>query len=642
VEPISSLDDPLDDLEEEEEQPEDERPRHPRLTWVAALMLLVVGGLWLRLYQLQIVDGSQFREQADNNRFREVLVPAPRGVIYDRNHLVLARNQPAYSVGIVPADLPTGPERELVIQRLAGLLGVSAASISRADQGAASPFNVVPVANNVAESVAFTVEERHLELPGVDVNLIPSRNYVLGAITAPILGYVGRISDAQYQRLKDDPVHHYSPNDVIGQTGIERTFESQLRGTPGVEQMEVDATGREVQVLHVTNPVPGQNLVLTVDAALQKEIAGILQEGAARYQSGSVVALDPRNGQVLALVNQPSYDDNLFANGISDAAYQQLLQDPRHPLINAAVASAYTPGDTFLPVTALAGLQSGVITPKTTIDCQGFITVPNRFDPTIGTKLFDWRSLGPEDVESALGNACGVFFYEVGGGEPSGKWAGVGVDGLARYAQMFGLGQPTGIDLVEEGTGLVPSVRWKRQTFNQEWVSMDTYQMSVGQGYLTATPLQMASLAATIANGGTLYRPQLVLATQDENGNQLRGFTPDVTSRLPVNPAYLALLRQGMADAVNTGKTSDGIPLVGVDQAAAVKGWPVAAIASTVQYGTPDKSGNLPTHAWAIGFAPVDHPQIALAVFLDHGTGPADAAKVVQQIFSFYHQEGTH
>src|SRR5579883_1850880 len=509
IEPITSLNDPIDEDDEIEEE-EDRKPGEARVSALGILVLLAITVLIVQLYRLQIINGADYRSQADNNRFRLETIPAPRGVIYDRRHEVLARNHPSYSVGIVGADLPSGEARVQVLQRLADLLGSPADKLIQQAQSAnETQFTFVPLATNVSQQVAFEVEERHLDLPGVHVQIEPIREYTLGAVMAPILGYVGRISDAQYQRLKDDPTQRYSPQDTIGQVGIERTFETQLRGQPGQEQMEVDATGRRVRSLGVSNPIPGDNLILTIDSHLQKKITDILSSGLSRYQVAAAVAIDPRNGQVLSLVSVPSYDDNLFAAGISDADYRRLLNDPQKPLLNEAISGLYPPGAAFHVVTAIAGLQTGVITPTTTIDCPGFITVPNRFDPTVGTRLSDAKAYGMQDVESAIADSCNVFFYVVGGGDPEGTRNGLGIDGIGQYARMFGLGQTTGIDLLGEEDGFVPSVRWKRQTLNQDWVPMDTYQAAVGQGYLTVTPLQMANLAAAIANGGTLYRPKL-------------------------------------------------------------------------------------------------------------------------------------
>ncbi len=639
MEPITSLHDPFDSLDEE--PVEEDKSHQPRLFWITAFVILCVVALWVRLYQLQVLQGSDYRSQADNNRFREVKIPAPRGVIYDRNHEVLARNRPSYSVGMIPADMPDPSARDAVLLRLSQILGVPVAQLNQAvAQDGGSPFSFITLALNVPETVAFQIEERHRELPGIHVQLDPTREYVLGPSAAAFLGYIGRISDTQYQRLKDDAVHKYSPDDVIGETGLERTFESLLRGEPGAEQMEVDATGRQVRSLSVTSPTPGQNLILSIDAGLQRQITEVLSAGINRYRSASVVAIDPRNGQVLAMVHLPTYDDNLFANGISDAEYQRLITDPGHPLVNGAVGAPYPPGALFHVVTAAAGLETGVITTGAKLDCPGFITVPNRFDPTVGTRLLDGKAFGQQDLVSALADSCNVFFYLVGAGDPNGRTAGVGVDGLAHFAQMFGMGDPTGIDLIEEVAGTVPSIRWKRQNLNQEWVPMDTYQMAVGLGYLTATPIQMANVAAAIANGGTLYRPQLVHQTTDDRGGVISEFKPDVIRTVSVSPAGLAQIRQGMVDGASAGNTPVGTAFDGASKAATVDGWPAGGVSSTVEFGVPDASGRLPTHGWFIGFGPADQPTIALAVFVEQGTGPGDAASIAHQIFAYYHSAG--
>lgn len=635
MEPITSLTDPIDPIDDEEL--DEQRSQRSRVYPLATIVFLLVVVLLVQLYRLQIVQGADFRDQADNNRFRVATVAAPRGVIYDRRHEVLARNRPSYSVGIVPADLPVGDAREEVYAKLATILGLSVSQIAKEIQSDPSnQFTFIPLKDNVPQATAFELEERHRELPGVHVQPQPIREYLLGSITAPILGYVGRISNEQYQRLKDDSVHRYSRTDSIGQAGIEYTFESQLRGAPGQEQMEVDATGREVRALGVTPAKPGNNLVLTIDAGLQREIATVLTERLDRYQVASAVAIDPRNGQVLALVSLPSYDDNLFASGISQEDYTRLIQDDRHPLLNQAIAAAYPPGATFQVVTALAGLESGVITPSTKIDCAGFIAVPNRYDPTVMTRLLDRKAFGKQDVKSAIADSCNVFFYEVGGGDPSGKRNGVGIDGLARYARALGLGDPTGIDLIGETGGLVPTVRWKRQTLDQEWVPMDTYEAAVGLGYLTVTPLQMASLAATIANGGTLYRPQLVLQTLDADGHVVSDYKPDVVRTVPIKPENFATVREGMIDAMRMGVTDQGTSYQGILHGTTVPNLTVGAVVGSPPYGTPDSSGNFPTHGWFVGFAPAEEPRIALSIFLGRGSGPEDAARAAQQILSYY------
>lgn len=636
MEPISSL---IDPLTEDEDERLEEGSHQSRLSWLTAIFVLLALVLVTRLYYLQIIQGPELRDRADNNRYREVTIPASRGVIYDRNHVALARNRPTYNVGYVPADLKDRGQLETVLRRLSVIVGVPDEKLRQAAaETAPSPFDLVPLVENVKDDLAFAVEERHRDLPGIHVVPLPTRDYINGPLTSPFLGFIGRISRAQYDRLKDDGVHRYRASDNIGQAGLERTFESQLRGEPGEEQMEVDATGRQVSSLRVSSPKPGQNLILTIDQRLQERIGATLQEGIDRYRTASVVVLDPRDGQVLAMVHLPSYDNNLFADGISQEQYQKLIDDPRHPLINGAVSSAYPPGSIFHLVTAAAALETGVVTPKTKIECPGFITVPNRFDPTVGTRLFDWKALGTQDIQSALADSCRVFFYQIGAGDPNGSMSGVGVEGLARFAHLFGLGDLTGLDLAEEVPGLVPTVRWKRQEFNQEWVPMDTYQMAVGEGYLTTTPIQLANALAAVANGGTLYRPQLVLQIIDTDGTVLTNFQPEVIRKLPIKPGHLALIQRGIASATLQGQTAEGTTFDGTARNAAVDGWSVAGLTSSVDFGVPDKDGKTPTHGWFVGYAPVEHPVVAVAVFLENGSGSDDAAKIARQVFEYAKQ----
>jgi penicillin-binding protein 2 len=309
-------------------------------------------------------------------------------------------------------------------------------------------------------------------------------------------------------------------------------------------------------------------------------------------------------------------------------------------LVNGAVGAAYPPGSTFDVVTGVAALETGVVTATKTIDCPGFITVPNRFDPTVGTRLADGKVVGTQDIVGAIATGCDVFFYEVGGGDPNGRWDGVGAEGLGRFAHLFGLGESTGIDLAEDVPGLVPTVRWKRQAYNQEWVPMDTYQFSVGAGYVTATPLQMANVAATIANGGTLYQPHLVLGTSDNTG-ALTTNGPDVVRRLSVKSENLGFIRRGMIAAMRSTNAPGGATVDGASRAAAVDGWSGGGVVSSVEYGVPDAAGKLSTHGWFVGFAPAEKPTIALAVFLENGSGEVDAARIAHDVLAYYQRNVT-
>ena len=629
TEPITSLEDPIDEIER--------APHETRLLTLRLIMVMAFALLAGQLWRLQVLEGEQHRQHADNNRFRQVLLPPTRGVIYDRSGILLVRNMPSYTVSIVPADL--SKEADLVYKRLGRLLGLDPKLIAErvepppAGKRDSNAFVPVALAENVDEQTAFVIMERHLDLPGVHVDVQPIREYLDGPLTAHILGFVGRISAEQYERLKDDPVHRYGINDQIGQMGVELTFEAELRGRPGSKQMEVNAAGREVNVLSVDSPGPGHNLRLTIDLTLQQKAAEVLEADLDRYRSASLVALDPRNGQVLALVHLPSYDNNLFAQGISQEDYNRLLQDPRRPMVNGALAAAYAPGSTFMLVTAAAGLAEQVIEPDTKIACEGKLVVPNLYDSALSAEYPCWKEHGQQDVVSALADSCQVFFYQVGGGAPKGEWEGLGPDRLANYARLFGFGQATGIDLPAEAVGMVPSAEWKEETFKEEWYSSDTYSMAIGLGAMTATPLQMANAVATLANDGTLYRPQLVLEVVDSEGQVLRPYLPQVIRELPLDSNSLEAVREGMRASLGWGHTRYGTYYDGVFSGSRLAGVEVAGKAGTAEHVGPD--GRLVTHGWVVAFAPADQPRIALALLLEQGDG-SQAATAALEVLSSY------
>jgi penicillin-binding protein 2 len=412
--------------------------------------------------------------------------------------------------------------------------------------------------------------------------------------------------------------------------------ESELRGRPGQKRTEVDSAGRELRVLGTDRARPGQNVVLTLDLPLQREITRLLSEEMPRVEAASAVAIDPRNGQVLAMVHLPAYDNNLFSREISDDEFKGLLDDPRRPLVNGAIADAYSPGSIFKIVTAVAALQLDVVKPDTRFECTGALTFPSRESPGGIGRIPCWAVHGPQDVATALACSCNVFFYQIGGGDPRGGVAGVGIDRLGDWAKAFGLGEASGIDLPSEADGFFPSQLWKRRTYREAWVRGDTYNVSIGQGYLAATPLQFANVAATIANGGRLYRPQVVLRTTDERGATLRDFRPELIRDLRLDPARLAMVQRGLRYGLQIGRTENGTSFTGTSWEWGLRDLPIAGKTGTAEWGTPDASGHLPTHGWFTGYAPFDAPEIALSIFLKRGRGPNDAARLARGILAYY------
>jgi penicillin-binding protein 2 len=484
------------------------------------------------------------------------------------------------------------------------------------------------------EDTAFIIEEQHLQLPGVVVEIEPLREYISGTLFAHITGYVGHIPEQDLESYLGSGDSDYDANDIVGLTGVELTYEDELRGEKGQRHVEVDVTGREIQTIGTeVAAVPGHNLVLSLDADLQAAITEILDRGIrdAGSESGVVVAMDPRTGEILAMVSLPTYDPNLFIGGIAKEEYARLSEDPRHPLVNHGISGQYPPGSTFKVVTAAAGLEQGTISRSSTIFCPGTIWIPHRFapdNPDLAQPFNCWAQKGHHSISmvEAIAQSCDIYFGVLAGGY--GEFEGLGQAALADYAVYFGLGQPTGVDLPGETTGLVPDATWKRLTYGETWVTGDTYNAAIGQGFILTTPLQILNATAAVANGGELYRPQVVREIRDAEGNVVRPFTPDLVRRVPVSDENLTIVRQGMRAAVTHGTA----------WAANLGGVAVAGKTGTAEFpGQRDWEGNLPTHAWFTAFAPFDNPEIALVVFVEGGgEGSLVSVPMATEILAYY------
>jgi penicillin-binding protein 2 len=625
------------------------------------LVLAAFAVLAFQTWQMQIVQGGEYVEQAERNRFRLQSIDAPRGVIYDRDGRLLAGNVPSFTVSIVPADLPEEDE-EYVFQRLSTLLDVPISIrdqrsngmeevdrlylregdgyepepqlMERVQAGRDAPFVPVQVKSNVPRDLAFTMEEERLDLPGVIVEIEPLREYISGTLFAHITGYVGHIPEQgleSYVERRDDD---YDPNDVVGLTGVELTYEDQLRGRKGERHVEVDVTGREIQTIgSPVEPVPGHNVVLSIDAELQALVAEALQRGIkeAGSESGVAIAMDPRSGEILAMVSLPSYDPNLFIGGISEEEYSQLSGDPLHPLVNHAISGQYPPGSTFKVVTASAGLEEGIVTRTSLLFCPGTIWIPHRFapdNPELAQPFNCWLKTGHRSLSmvEAIAQSCDIYFGVLAGGY--GEFEGLGQEALHNYGVYFGFGEPTGIDLPGESAGLVPDETWKRLTYGETWVTGDTYNAAIGQGFILTTPLQILNATAAIANGGSLYRPTVVREIRDAEGNVVRPFTPHLVRKLPVSPETIGIVKEGLRAAVAHGTA----------WAANLGGVAVGGKTGTAEFpGQRDWEGKLPTHAWFTAFAPFDDPEIALVVFVEGGgEGSIVAVPIAAEILSQY------
>ncbi|MGB6896933.1 MAG: penicillin-binding protein 2, partial [Dehalococcoidia bacterium] len=488
------------------------------------------------------------------------------------------------------------------------------------------PFSPVIVKADLDEETAFRLREAEPGLAGVHVLVEPKRRYIEGPLLAHVLGYVGRLDEAEYVELRD---RGYELNDRIGKTGVEAAYESMLRGVPGRKQVEVDASGREIRTLNSLAPRPGHSVVLALDLDLQRKVTEILQGAMGSSTNAAAVVMDVRSGEVLATVSLPSFDNNLFSGEIDEAQLQRLLDDPAKPLVNHAIAEMYPPGSTFKQVTGVAALQEGIATPSTTITSRGYITVPNQYNPEVVYVFRDWAALGTLNFYGGVAMSSDVYFYYLAGGyyqQGVEIFRGLGASRLASYARAFGLGAPTGIDLPGESPGLVPDPRWKEQTLGEPWVTGDTYNFGIGQGYLATTPLQMVRVTAAIANGGDVLVPRLVREVVDADGRLVRPFERVVQRHLEVSPDNLAIFREAMRQAASWGTARRG----------AVPGVSVAGKTGTAEFGLPLANGQYESHGWFTGFAPFEDPQVAVVVFLEKGNGSIDAAPAAAKILDYY------
>ncbi len=589
------------------------------------LVVLLFGILTIQLVRMQVFQGDDYQAQAENNRLRELQVLPMRGLIYDRNRAPLVENVANYSAVIVPADLPA-KEEAAVFAHLESLLGIPAQEIAqqvRESREDGNPFEATVIKDELDRDTALILEGLTPYLPGVDLQVEARRNYLSGDLTAHILGYVGRISAEEYAASKDEG---YILNDQLGKTGIELVYEDILRGKPGTKLIEVDASGRQQDVLDSRASQPGQNVVLTIDAELQQRTADILREFMGTSDNAAAVVMDVRTGEVLAMVSLPTYDNNLFSKTLSQEELDALMSEPGKPLVNHATAEMYAPGSTFKPVTGLAALQEGVATTSTTIVSHGYITVPNQYDPSVVYVFHDWAALGTLDFYGGISMSSDVYFYYLAGGKYDEGFQGLGEERLARYARSFGLGEPTGVDLPGESAGLVPDAKWKDRTVSEMWYVGDTYNFGIGQGYLAVTPLQLLDAIVAIANDGELLRPRLVREILDSHGNVVTTFAKEVRARVPVNQEHLAVMREAMRQSVTTG----------VARSAQVAGLAIAGKTGSAEFGAVRADGSYDTHGWFVGFAPYENPEIAVVVFVQQGNGFTNAAPAAARIFDYY------
>lgn len=550
-----------------------------------------------QLWYLQVLEGGRMHELSEKNRIRIRPVAAPRGILFDRNGLALVDNRPAFTLSLIPHELE---DRDSVVARLSVLLKIPPGDLLDAlDRVPPDSIRPVRVRRNLSLEEVTKVEERKLELPGVIVEVEPERTYPTSTFAAHLLGYVREVSDEQMKQGR------YRRGDMIGQSGLERLLDEYLRGRDGGERIEVDALGRPVQVMRREEPDPGAQVFTTVDRRIQEAV-----ERTMAGRAGAVVVMDPRNGDVLAMTSSPAFPLDRLTGNLDREEWVRLVRDPMTPLMNRALQGQYPPASIFKIIVAAAGLQEGSLTPMDRIYCNGEFHLGN-------WTFKDWKpgGHGHVDLHSAIAQSCDIFFYQAG--------LKVGGDTMARYAQAFGLGAPTGIDLGGERFGLVP-LSGGRTRSRRPWQAGDTVNMSIGQGQLLVTPLQIARMISAVANGGVLWKPRLVQRVERADGTLAYESSSKMTERVELSPVVWTFLRHAMADVVKDGTGA----------LARVPGVDIAGKTGTAQTMAKSDASKGQDHAWFASFAPADDPQVVVVVLVERGgKGGQVAAPIARQIY---------
>lgn len=587
-----------------------------RIDIATLIIIAVVAVLIARLWFLQIHHGADYQQLANSNRVRMLDVAAPRGNILDRNDRTIVTNRPSFNI-VWTKEYALEPDR--VIKQLSRILDEDiSALLDRVRKAADNPRHIpVRLQEDIDWNILAYIENNRFELPGVSIEVLPKRNYLFDDLMSHSIGYLGEINNEELQVRQEDD---YEIGDQLGKTGIEKIFEEPLSGEKGRLYVEVDAHGFEQRRLKGLEPLPGNDIKLTIDSDLQ-----LTAEKALAGKAGAAVAMEVDTGRILTLASSPNLNLEDFVGGISVSAWKDLLENPLHPLINKAIMGQYPPGSVHKIVTALAALGENVITPETVFYCSGSLVFGNR-------RFGCWKrgGHGAVNLHRALAESCDVYFYMAG--------QKVGVDVLAKYARSLGLGEQTEVELENEKSGLIPTSGWKKRKYKEAWQQGETLSVAIGQGFNLTTPIQVCRMLAAVANGGTLYRPMLIEAIKDPAGNTIQEFKPAVVGKALGSEQSLELIRQALITAVN-GKHGTGGPAKMEEVTVAGKTG-TAQVVRLAQYrDVPEE--DIPykyrDHAWFACFAPAEEPRIAVAVLVEHGShGGSAAGPVAKEILMRY------
>jgi len=580
------------------------------------LIAVLIGFLFLvlRTWHLQIIRGEEFSRLSKHNRIRIREIPASRGMILDRRGRIVVDNRPSFDVFLVQEDIG---DMEKTAEFLHRLLKITPKELGKRLEANKDrpPFKPVRIQSDIGRLHLALLETHKLDLPGLIVDVCPRRAYAYRDIGSHLLGHLGEIDSDE---LRQSQFREYQMGDLIGKYGVEQQWEPFLKGLDGGRQVEVDAMGRELKVLQGVEPQPGNNVFLTIDLDLQMTCENLL-----RGKEGAIVAMNPQNGKILAMVSHPSFSPSLFADGINHEDWETLVQNPFHPLQNRTIQGQYAPGSVFKVITAAAGLEEGVISPQEILSCTGSYRFGNR-------TYRCWRKggHGKVNLHRAIVESCDVYFYQVG--------QRLGIDTLAKYAKGFGLGKATKISLSDEKPGLIPCSEWKKKVYDEVWYEGETLSCAIGQGYILVTPLQLLNVSSAIANGGILYLPQLVERIERANGKVVKSYQPIPRGKIPLSQENLLIIREALYGVVNEDR--------GTGRVARIKGVTVSGKTGTAQVirlkeevkeeETPYEHRD---HAWFVAYAPMDNPVISVVVLVEHGGhGASASAPIARRIIHKY------
>ncbi len=585
-------------------------PKVPRT--LLFVFIIFFSLLTSRIIWLQVVRGVEFRATAEGNRIRLEILPAQRGLIVDRQNQKLVSNMPMFNLVVIPADLPDDFNlRQTILEKLQAIAQKNNYQIDLTKLDYNSYLPVV-LESQLDHNQALALMNQAAEWPGVEVRVVSRRNYLLDEYLGHVLGYMSLLSSDEYQKMSKV----YQFNDSIGRTGIEAVYEEELRGLAGKREIEVDNLGRTREIYASLEPVSGSRLTLTIDNELQRTVVDIMKKylKVASLTKGAAVALDPKNGEVLALASLPLYHPNYFGLLEKSQEVAATLQDKNKPLFNRAISGEYPSGSTIKPFIAAAALQEQVITPQTTFFSSGGLWAGNKF-------FADWKAdgHGATNVYSAIAESVNTFFYAIGGGTE--HFTGLGIDRLANYLKKMNFGQLAYIDLLGEAKGLVPIPEWKQLNFNERWYLGDTYNLAIGQGHILVTPLQLAVNYAALVNGGNIYQPHLIKMIQDPL-RDVKIIAAQKNGSLPIDQQNLSIIRQGLRNTVVYGS---GRSLATLSRAVAGK------------TGTAQIDNKQQPHAWFAGFVPYEDPSMVLIILFENGgESTAIAVPAAKEIFDWY------